>query len=96
MGYDKAIEVLIDSLKNMDFENFRARPKIWDKNLYTREVDAKFVLNVSENVMRTIFTNPGMPMIISLTFSSMMDGISNILLDGIVNIISVHKDEYHV
>ena len=97
MGIDKVRSLLIDSLIKHNFTHFTERNDILIKNLlYSGRVDVSFVLNIIENCEEQHY---------STKYSwDADDGFSHIfinygwyikfnLIDGIVNIISVHEDE---
>ena len=100
MGFSEAKRVFVASLEKNKYLLYTDRTEILDKNkLYSTEVSVDFVLNKIENCKKGNY-HP--------RFSSEADdNISHIFIingwyfkyilkDGIVNIVSIHKEEYHV
>ena len=97
MEFDEAKGLLIESLEIRKFGIFLERPLIWIKNkLYTREVNAEFVLNIIKSCKEENYYS---------RFSSDADDnkshifinkgwyIKYCLFEGVVNFISIHEDE---
>ena len=98
MGFKEAVKLLTESLKNMEFTHYTERNQIWDKNkLYTGDVNVRFVLNKLEGINEKENYFPRSSWDAddgkSHIFINNDWYIKYILLKGIVNIISVHKDE---
>ncbi len=101
MGFNEAKRLLIKSLEKMKFAIYWDRPKITEKNkLYSREVNVDFVLNIIENCNEeeNYFSEDSWDADDNKSHIFINKGwyIKFILLKGIVNIISVHKDRKYV
>ena len=97
MKFAEARRLFIESLINQEFLIFRNRPEIMDKNkLYTRGVDVKFVLDkINECKKGNYDTEFSLEADDNKAHIFIKDRwyIKYILKDGMVNIISVHKEE---
>ena len=100
MGFEKARKLLIRRLKSRNFDYHEERNKIWIKNkLYTKEVSVDFVLNkiikcTKENYdcQEFLEADDNKFHIFEIDYWY----FKYFLKKGIVTIVSVHKDEYHV
>ena len=100
MGFDEATRIFIESLENFNYRIYTDRPRILDKNkLHSGEVDVDFVIDKIEKCEKkeNYFPKDSWDADDHKSHTFIKDGwyIKFILKDGIVNIISVHEDEYH-
>ena len=100
MGFDEAKRLLKESLENMNFRIYKERPQIADKNkLHTGDVDVEFVLDKIKKCNGD--DHRGKPGFADADDNKSHRFIKNgwyikyFLKDGIVNIVSVHKEEHH-
>ncbi len=100
MGFALAKRLLIERLTNHKFFIYRERSDIMDKNkLYTREVDVKFVLDkINQCKRRNYHTEFSLDADDNTSHVFIKDRwyFKYCVIDGDVNIVSVHKEDQYV
>ena len=99
MGYEEAKKLLIECLKNQQFEIERDRKKALDKNqLYSGKVDTEFVLKFVESCESKHYNGKGYSKADDkLHHIFIKDGwyIKFYLLKDEVRIVSINEEKYH-